>query len=69
MPLESAVTCISLGRTLFIAGQAYVAMSRVRFLSQLYLVDLCPQRLYADATVLEEYDRLYQLFMIFSDST
>lgn len=69
MPLESAVTCISLGRTLFIAGRAYVAMSRVRFLNQLYLVDLCPQRLYADATVLEEYDRLHQLFMSFFDST
>lgn len=67
LSLESAV--ISLGRTLFQAGQAYVVMSRVRSLNQLYLVDLCPQRLYADATVLEEYDRLYQLFMSFSDST
>lgn len=67
LSLENAV--ISLGRTFCQSGQAYVAMSRVRSLNQLYLVDLCPQRLYADATVLEEYDRLYQLFMSFSDST
>lgn len=71
LSLESAV--ISLGRILFQAGQAYVGMSWVRSLNQLYLVDLCPQGLYADATVYvyvyEEYDRLYQLFTSFSDST
>jgi hypothetical protein len=65
--LDSVV--ISLGKTLFQAGQACVTMSRVRSLNQLYLVELCPQKLYADVTVLEEYDRLYQLFMTFINLT
>ena len=56
--LESAV--VSLGAKLFQAGQAYVAISRVRSLEGLYVLDLCPERIYADENVLKLYDEMSQ---------
>lgn len=51
--------CISIGRTLFQAGQAYVALSRVRSMSTLYIIDLSPSKIYADDKVISEYSRLH----------
>ena len=57
--LDSAVVCLS--KKIFQAGQAYVALSRVRSLNGLYLRVLCPQSIYANEAVIEEYNRLYNI--------
>ena len=59
LSLDSAV--ISLDKTLFQAGQAYVALSRVRSLEGVHITTICPQRIYAAPSVLKEYDRLKSL--------
>ena len=59
LSLDSAV--ISLGDTLFQAGQAYVALSRVRTINGLYITAINPSKIYANETVCEEYRRLMNL--------
>lgn len=58
--VDSAV--ISLGPKIFQAGQACVALSRVRKLEGIFIIDLCVQKMYADPLVVYEYGRLLQLF-------
>ena len=57
--IKSAVVC--LGLDIFQAGQAYVALSRICSLDGVYLTSLCPQRIYADPSVMTEYVRLIRL--------
>lgn len=52
---------IYLGLDIFQAGQAHVALSRIRSLDGIYLTSLCVQRIYADPTVMEEYVRLMHI--------
>ena len=59
LSLDSAV--ISLGDTLFQAGQAYVALSRVTTFNNLYITTITPTKIYANATVTNEYIRLADL--------
>ena len=49
---------IHLGKSLFQAGQAYVALSRVSTSHNLYITELSPQKIYANNTVITEYLRL-----------
>ena len=51
---------ISLGPKLFQAGQAYVALSRLTSIDGLYLVDLCPRRIYTDKKVILLYDHILE---------
>lgn len=57
--VDSAVVC--LGPDIFQAGQAYVALSRIRTLEGIHLTSLCVQRIYANSTVMTEYARLLNL--------
>ena len=59
---------IYLGLDIFQAGQAYVALSRVRSLDGIYLTALCVQRIYSDPSVMEEYARLLCHTHIFNQS-
>ena len=49
---------IDLGPSIFTAGMAYVALSRVPSLSALHISQLCPPRIYASDNVKEEMERL-----------
>ena len=60
LTLENAV--IDIGRSIFTAGQVYVALSRVKTLEGLALVDYDRNRIYANSTVHEEMSRLHSLF-------
>ena len=59
--LTLEMACIDIGPSLFQAGQAYVALSRVRSLSNLYLINLSPSKIYANTNVINEYIRLQQI--------
>lgn len=50
--------CIDIGRTTFAEGQAYVALSRVRDLESLYVLDFDPAAFMANEKVLAYYDTL-----------
>lgn len=52
--------CVDIGTSVFEKGMAYVALSRVRTMSGLYLINLDPSMILPPAGVLEEYDRLRQ---------
>ena len=56
LSLSNAV--ISLGPSIFQAGQAYVALSRLRSLSGLYIKDIRTSKIYCDTKVIEEYNKL-----------
>ena len=56
LSLDHAV--ISLGKSLFQAGQAYVALSRVRSLSGVYILNIAPDKFYSDPKVLAEYQNI-----------
>ena len=49
---------INLGPSIFSAGMAYVALSRVPSLSALHISELCPPRIYASDNVHQEMERL-----------
>ena len=49
---------LDLGESLFEPGQAYVALSRVRSLEGVYLLDYVPESVRVDEAVTEEYERL-----------
>ena len=57
--VDSAV--VYLGLDIFQAGQAYVALSRIRSSDWVFLTSLCAQRIYADQNVMTEYVRLINL--------
>ena len=57
--VDSAV--VYLGMDIFQAGQAYVALSRIRSLDGVFLTSLCAQRINADQNVMTEYARLINL--------
>ena len=52
---------INLGSTIFEKGMGYVALSRVKTLSGLFLLKLDPKQIQPPKGVLEEYDRLRHL--------
>lgn len=49
---------ISIGKEIFEAGQAYVALSRVQTLDGVFLLKFCPDKIRANNAVLQEYKRL-----------
>ena len=59
LTLSRAVVCID--DTTFQHGQAYVALSRVQNLNQLYLLCLNMHKLTADPEVAKQYLRLWSL--------
>lgn len=58
--LDRAV--ISLGNDVFEKGMAYVALSRVRTMDGLFLLALNPSKIQPQSKVIEEYNRLRQLY-------
>lgn len=58
LSLDSAVICID--NSVFEHGQAYVALSRLRTLESLYLSSFDVSKITANATVVQEYLRLYR---------
>lgn len=58
MTLTAAV--IDLGRNIFAEGQAYVALSRVRSLEGLYLLDFDPSRIRANPRVTAFYEQIVE---------
>ena len=59
LSLDQAVVYI--GPDIFVHGQAYVALSRVRTLQGLHLLSLCPRKITADPKEIAEYLRLQYL--------
>lgn len=53
--------CTDIGSSVFEKGLAYVALSRVKMLSGLYLLKINPSLIQPPSGVLEEYDRLRHL--------
>jgi hypothetical protein len=56
LSLDCAI--IDLGRSIFGPAMAYVALSRVRSITGLHLIDLCINKITADTKAIKEYNRL-----------
>lgn len=58
--LDSAL--LDIGTSLFCRGQAYVALSRVKTIDGLYLINLDPSQIKAQESSIVEYNRLRMLY-------
>lgn len=67
LSLDCAVICID--NSIFEHGQAYVALSRVRTLESLYVSSFDVSKITANATVVQEYLRLYRSLSDNTDKT
>lgn len=60
LSLDNAVADV--GNSVFSCGQTYVALSRVRKLEGLHLINLDPSRIMANESAIREYNRLRQKY-------
>ena len=49
---------INIGKDIFEAGQSYVALSRLRDISGLYIEHFCPEKIIVNLKVVEFYKQL-----------
>ena len=60
LSLDSAL--LNIGSLIFSKGQAYVALSRVKTLNGVYLINLDPSQIKAQESSIVEYNRLQTLY-------